>query len=58
MPMKNLLSMKTILILLLLGCVAYFIYGLYQQSNAEEERLRSDAHRIETMILEKNEIRP
>jgi len=50
--------MKTILILLLLGCVAYFIYGLYQQSNAEEERLRSDAHRIETMILEKNEIRP
>jgi hypothetical protein len=56
--MKNILPLKTILAVLLAALIMYLMYGLYQRSNEEEERQRRDAHRIETMILEKHEKQP
>ena len=57
-PMKNILSLKTILAVLLAALIVYLLYELYQRSSDEQKRQRSDARRIETMILEKHEKQP
>ena len=47
-------QLRTALLLLLACGIAYLVYGLYQRSSAEQERLQHDTHRIETMLLEHN----
>ena len=48
-------SQLTTALLILLACgIAYLVYGLYQRSSAEQERLQHDASRIGTMIQEHN----
>jgi hypothetical protein len=46
--------LRTALLILLACGIVYLVYGLYQRSSAEQERLQHDTRRIETMLLEHN----
>lgn len=56
--MNTIPRLRIIWAVLLAVGIAGLIYGLYQRSNAEQERLRQDSHRIETMLTEDNVERP
>jgi len=56
--MSSRISMKTILIVIFVLILAGILYGLYQKSNAEQERLRQDTVRIQSMITEDNARQP
>jgi hypothetical protein len=51
-------QLKTVLAVLLVLIIAYLFYGLYQRSNAEQERLDQDTRRITTMLKDDTDKQP
>jgi hypothetical protein len=51
-PFKTILNLRTALLVMLAGIIAFLSYGLYQRFNTGQERLYHDTRRIEAMLTE------